>query len=174
MSLMVLIQEIFQHIVCNSPSGKFFSRLRWFFFRNKLGSCLSLFSSATGLVISSPKNVSMGKNVSFNTNVILGAGVSGKIIIGNNCIFGPYVVIRAEDHCFSSLEKPIRDQGHNPGKIIIEDDCWICAHVTITRNVKIGKGSVVGANSVVTKNIPPYSVAAGNPAKVIYSRLEKN
>ena len=56
------------------------------------------------------------------------------------------------------------------GGIIIEDDCWLGSHVTVTKGVRIGKGSVIGANSVVTKDIPPYSVAVGTPAKVIKKR----
>jgi len=87
-------------------------------------------------------------------------------------MIGPYVSIRAADHCFDNLSEPIRCQGHTPGKIVIEDNCWIAGHVTITRNVTIGSGSIVGANSVVTKDIPKNSVAAGNPAKVIRSREE--
>nr|WP_143033346.1 DapH/DapD/GlmU-related protein [Prevotellamassilia timonensis] len=59
-----------------------------------------------------------------------------------------------------------------PGKVIIEDDCWIGFNVIILPGVTIGKGSIIGAGAVVTKSIPPYSVAGGVPAKVIKSRLK--
>ena len=160
-----------EKVICSGPSNRFFSNMRWKFYRNSLRQCSGLFTSFTGLWITNPKNVSIGSGVSLNTHVFVGAGEQGEIEIGNNCLIGPYVVIRAEDHRFDSLEKPIREQGHKSGKIVIEDDCWICAHVTITKDVTIGKGSVIGANSVVTRNIPAYSVAAGNPAKVLRSRL---
>ena len=87
-------------------------------------------------------------------------------------MIGPYVLIRSTDHRFDDLSKPIICQGHTSGKIIIEDNCWIAGHVTLTKCVTIGSGSIIGANSVVTKDIPPNSIAAGNPAKVIRSREE--
>lgn len=118
------------------------------------------------------KNVTVGKNCYFNLGVIIDAGREGKIVIGDNCLFGPYVVVRAADHKFDRMDIPIYKQGHDFGTIVIEDDCWICAHVTITKNVRIGRGSVIGANSVVTHDIPPYSIAVGCPAKVIKSRLD--
>jgi len=118
------------------------------------------------------KNVSVGTNCYFNLGVIIDAGKNGKITIGDNCLFGPYVVVRAADHCFDRVDIPIYKQGHNFGHIVIEDNCWIGAHVTVTKNVRIGKGSVIGANSVVTHDIPEYSVAVGCPARVIKSRLD--
>jgi len=119
-----------------------------------------------------PERVYIGKNVSINRFVTIDASDGGEISIGNNCMIGPYVLIRAADHRFDDLSQPIISQGHKPGQIIIEDNCWIAGHVTITRGVTIGSGSIIGANSVVTRNIPPNSVAAGNPAKVIRSRQD--
>jgi acetyltransferase-like isoleucine patch superfamily enzyme len=55
----------------------------------------------------------------------------------------------------------------------IEDDCWIAANSVILAGVTIGKGSVIAAGSIVTKDVPPYSIVAGNPAKVINSRTDK-
>ena len=81
-----------------------------------------------------------------------------------------FVFMRAADHEFSDPEMRINVQGHRAGRIILEDDCWIGGHTTITRDVTIGRGSVIGANRVVTRDIPPMSVAAGNPARVIRSR----
>jgi acetyltransferase-like isoleucine patch superfamily enzyme len=64
----------------------------------------------------------------------------------------------------------IRDQGVEKKEVIIEDDCWIAANSILLAGVTIGKGSVVAAGSVVTENVPPYSVVAGVPAKWIKSR----
>ncbi|WP_292426066.1 acyltransferase [Methanoregula sp.] len=125
------------------------------------------FTSLTGLWIPCPNTVFIGQNVSINRYVIIDSCDAGRIRIGNNCLIGPYVLIRSADHNFNNPDVLFNKQGHIGGDIIIEDNCWIGGHVTITRNVTIGTGSVVGANSVVTKDIPPHSLAAGNPAKII-------
>ena len=97
-------------------------------------------------------------------------GCSGKITIGNNVMLAPRVSIYAENHVFDHPEILIRDQGVEKKEVIIEDDCWIAANSILLAGVTIGKGSVVAAGSVVTENVPPYSVVAGVPAKWIKSR----
>lgn len=72
---------------------------------------------------------------------------------------------------FERTDIPIRDQGHEAGSIIIEDDVWIGANATILKGVTIGHGAVIGAASVVTSDIPEYAVAVGNPAKVKKYRI---
>lgn len=96
------------------------------------------------------------------SNVII-----GPITIGNNVIIAQNVVASGLNHEYRDITLPIAKQKVNTAPIIIEDDCWIAANVVLTAGVTIGKHSVVAAGSVVTKNIPPYTVAAGNPAKVI-------
>jgi galactoside O-acetyltransferase len=115
-------------------------------------------------------NLVIGSHCSFNHNVMLGAA-GGEIIIGNNVLIGPNVVLRASDHVFTSTEIPIRSQGHRPGRILIGDDVWLAANVVVTSNVSIGSGCVVGAGSIVTRDLPPMSVCVGNPARPISSRL---
>jgi acetyltransferase-like isoleucine patch superfamily enzyme len=68
------------------------------------------------------------------------------------------------------LDVPISEQGFRGGPIEIGEDCWIGRGVIVTGNVKVGRGSVIGANAVVTRDIPEYSVAVGVPAKVIKNR----
>ena len=68
-------------------------------------------------------------------------------------------------------EQPIMKQGVKREFVKIEDDCWIAANTVILAGVTIGKGSVIAAGSVVNKDVPPYSVVAGVPAKVIKSRI---
>jgi len=97
-------------------------------------------------------------------------GCSGKITIGNNVMLAPRVSIYAENHVFDHPEILIRDQGVEKKEVIIEDDCWIAANSIILAGVTIGQGSVVAAGSVVTENVPAYSVVAGVPAKFIKSR----
>jgi len=71
------------------------------------------------------------------------------------------------NHEYRDIYRSIRDQDILVSPIIVEDDCWIAANAVITSGITIGRHSVVAAGSVVTKNIPSYSVVAGNPARVI-------
>jgi acetyltransferase-like isoleucine patch superfamily enzyme len=114
------------------------------------------------------KNIEIGNKVAINrgcefyTSFHLGK----KIVIGNNVVISPNVKFygAAQEYRQKSMPDTADD-------IIIEDDCWICANSIILQGVTIGKGSVIGAGSVVTKNIPPYSVAVGNPARIIKERI---
>ncbi|MBE9178908.1 acyltransferase [Oculatella sp. LEGE 06141] len=97
--------------------------------------------------------------------------LSGDYIkIGNNCLIASHSSIYANNHNFADVTIPIRDQGNSYKGIVIEDDCWLGSGVRVLDGVTIGKGSVVGAGAVVTKSIPPYSIAVGVPAKVISRR----
>ena len=97
--------------------------------------------------------------------------ITGHIKIGDNVLIGPNVVLRASDHIYSSVEVPIRMQGHRFGSIIIGDDVWLGSNVIVTSGVNIGGGCVVGAGSVVTKDLPPMTLCVGVPAKPIRSRI---
>ena len=112
----------------------------------------------------------IGDNFSINSNSQIGAAY-GKMVIGNNCMIAPNCVLRASNHTFDSVDIPILKQGHTYGEILIDDDVWIGSNSVITANVKIGKGSVIGAGSVVTKDVEPYSVVGGVPAKLIKKRI---
>lgn len=109
----------------------------------------------------------------------------GQVDIGANCLFAPNVYLSSGTHQFK--ERPawlIRDQdalvrdpsykATNPRSlpIQVQDDCWIGINAVVMRGVTVGRGSVVGANSVVTKSVDPYSIVAGAPARVIGRRLE--
>lgn len=116
----------------------------------------------------------IGEGLTMGDNSNIGPynyiGCSGKITIGNNVMLAPRVSIYAENHVFDHPELLIRDQGVEKKEVIIEDDCWIAANSIILAGVTIGQGSVVAAGSVVTENVPAYSVVAGVPAKFIKSR----
>lgn len=116
----------------------------------------------------------IGEGLTMGNNSNIGPynyiGCSGKITIGNNVLLAPRVSIYAENHVFDHPEILIRDQGVEKKEVIIEDDCWIAANSILLAGVTIGRGSVVAAGSVVTENVPPYSVVAGVPAKWIKSR----
>ena len=96
---------------------------------------------------------------------------NGTIIIGDDCVMGPDVVMMATSHEFARLDIPIIQQGAKPEKpIIIGNDCWIGTRVIILPGVTVGNGCIVAAGAVVTKSIPPYSIVGGVPAKIIKKR----
>lgn len=91
----------------------------------------------------------------------------GPVSIGNNVIFAQNIVVSGLNHSYEDVHLPISKQKVSTSLIKIEDECWIGANVVITAGVTINRHSIIAAGSVVTKDIPPYSVAAGSPAKVI-------
>jgi acetyltransferase-like isoleucine patch superfamily enzyme len=102
-----------------------------------------------------------------NSLVGLGNVIIGPVKIGNNVILAQNIVASGLNHNYDNISQPIHQQGVNVAPIVIEDDCWIGANTVITAGVTIGKHSVVAAGAVVTKSIPPYSVAVGNPSRII-------
>ena len=97
-------------------------------------------------------------------------GCSGFIEIGDNVMMSPRVSLYAENHVFDNPDVLMKEQGVQRQFIRIEDDCWIAANSIVLAGVTIGRGSVIAAGTVVTKDVPPYSIVAGVPAKVIGSR----
>ncbi len=98
---------------------------------------------------------------------------SGDIKIGKGCLISSHVGIYSNNHNFADPTRYICAQGITSEGIVIEDDCWLGTGVKVLDGVTIGRGSVIGAGAVVTKDIPPYSVAVGVPAKVMAHRDEK-
>jgi len=94
----------------------------------------------------------------------------GHIKVGKDCLIAAHTGIAANNHKFADLEQAIRQQGLTTEGVVIEDDCWLGYKVSVLDGVTIGQGSVIGAGAVVTKDIPPYSVAIGVPARVVASR----
>jgi acetyltransferase-like isoleucine patch superfamily enzyme len=109
--------------------------------------------------------IKIGKNFYMN----VGCHLLGDITIGDDVLIGPKTVIWGRDHGMSK-HKPIYTQGHVKAPILIGNDVWIGANVTILKGVIIEDGAVIGAGSVVTKSIPSYAIATGNPAIVIKRR----
>ena len=98
-------------------------------------------------------------------------GCAGLIRIGSNVMMSPRVSLYAENHNSSDIGRPMKEQGVTREPIVIENDCWIASHAVVLAGVTIGRGSIVAAGSVVTSDVPPFSVVAGAPARVIRSRL---
>lgn len=101
------------------------------------------------------------------TRIGIGNVVIGPVNIGNNVIFAQNIVMSGLNHVYEDIHTPIHRQPVTTDLISIEDDCWLGANVVVTAGVTIGKHSVIAAGAVVTKDIPPNSIAVGNPARVI-------
>lgn len=120
------------------------------------------------------KNIEVGNDVSVGGGAFFLASKS-RIIIGNKVLFGPNVTIVGGNHNTSvpfqfmydmEEKRPEDDQD-----VVIEDDVWVGTGVIILKGVRVGRGSVIAAGAVVIKNVPPYTVAAGVPAKPIRGRF---
>lgn len=152
-----------------------------------------------GQAIVGHNNIYIGKNNVFRQNVMLSAwasdnGIEPRITIGDGCDFGRFnhitcankvtigncvltgmfVLITDNFHGDTKMDftPPLMRPLVSKGAVVIEDNVWIGDKVSILPGVHIGEGAIIGANSVVTKDIPRYTVAAGSPAKVIKNMLE--
>ncbi|MCU0567681.1 MAG: acyltransferase [Oculatellaceae cyanobacterium Prado106] len=103
--------------------------------------------------------------------VIIGPGT---IKIGKDCLIAAHASLNSNNHIFAEQATPIRLQGITCRGIEIEDDCWLGTGVRVVDGVTIGKGCVVGAGAVVTRSLPPYSIAVGVPARVIGQRGQRS
>ncbi len=125
----------------------------------------------TNVLLDEPgEGMLMGDN--SNIGPLSYIGCSGFIEIGSRVMMGPRVNLMAESHKFDDLSRPIKEQGVERSFIKIEDDVWIGANVTILDGVVVGKGSIIAAGAVVTKDVPALSIVAGVPAKLLRRRGE--
>ena len=122
----------------------------------------------TGSLSHIGKGVVIGDNTTFGSDCYFGA--AGGIEIGKDVVAGQYIRFHSENHNYSDLNKPIRDQGVTHKGIKIGDNCWIGAGAVFLDGAELGNGCVVGANAVVTKKFPANSVIVGVPAKLIRNR----
>lgn len=109
--------------------------------------------------------IKIGKNCLISEFSVLRG--QGGITIGDNVYTSPFVQIVAVNHVYDDPSRPIIEQGITAQGIVIEDDAWIGSSAIILDGVRVGKGAVVAAGAVVSKDVPPHTVVAGVPAKVI-------
>lgn len=128
------------------------------------------------------RNVNIRRGAEFGPEVEIGnssgigsySQVNGKTIIGDDVMMGRECIINVNNHIIDDITIPMNRQGIAPRRpVIIEDDVWIGMRAIIMNGVRIGTGSVIGAGAVVTKDVPPYAIVGGVPAKVIRYRNEK-
>ncbi len=114
------------------------------------------------------KRVKIGDHVFINK----GTTIEGEVEIGNFIKIGQNVLITAKNHTYTDYTKPISMQGFTEKKVVIGDDVWIGSQAVILPGVHIGRGAIIGANAVVTKNVEMYAIVAGVPAKTIKYRFD--
>jgi acetyltransferase-like isoleucine patch superfamily enzyme len=122
----------------------------------------------TGVIRDMGEGLVIGSNVGIAQNCFL--QVRGRVIIGNDVIFGPGVYLFSENHNFDNPDLPVSVQGETRKGVRIGDGVWIGARAVILDGVKIGRSSIVAAGSVVNKDVPPFAIVAGVPAKIIKDR----
>lgn len=129
----------------------------------ELGNEVTIWSHVHKTHISVGRNAKLvvGNNTFINSGSII--SVRHGVTIGNNCQIANQVIIMDSD--FHGVKK--RDEAEKPSPIFIEDDVWLAARSIVLKGVRIGQGAVVGAGAVVTKDIPPFTLVGGIPAKVI-------
>jgi len=108
----------------------------------------------------------IGDNTHINDGFVVACNLS--VEIGNSVLIADRVFIGDSDHGYEEIGRPIMEQKMSEAEAVkVEDDSWIGINVCILKGVTIGKHSVIGAGAVVTESVAPYSVVAGNPAKVL-------
>jgi acetyltransferase-like isoleucine patch superfamily enzyme len=110
------------------------------------------------------RNISIGERGFINRGAYFSAP-NGQIVIGDDALIGADVFLAAGHHRYSTVGKPINGQGYleEEQRIVIGDDVWLASRVIVLGNVTIHNGAVVGAGSMVLKDLPPYCLCAGNP-----------
>lgn len=152
----------------------------WHFLEKKL---LAKMITACGKNVHIPGDVKLyGYDISMGDNVIIGSGsvlmcADAPIRIGNNVMFGPRVTVITGDHRIDYVGKVMFDVtvadklSENDMPVVFEGDNWIGANATILKGVTVGEGAVVAAGALVTKDVAPYTVVGGVPARYIKDRF---
>ena len=112
--------------------------------------------------------LSLGTEVFIGRNCYVGA--FQPVEIGSYAIIGAYSYIISANHCYASREMPIKHQGFTGAPIVIGEDAWLGTRVTVLPGVTIGMGAIIAGGSVVNKNVPPYEVWGGMPARFLKAR----
>lgn len=166
-------KQLFIYYSYLSNIGSFLLNCAPHFVRNIVYKIL-LRKMGTGTIIDYHVYMRYFKNIEIGSNVVINRGcqlyttykLKKKIIIKDNVTISPNTKLYGAAHDYNS--QPMLDTAED---ITIEENCWICADVTILQGVTIGENSVIGAKSVVCSNIPKNSIAVGNPARVIKERF---
>jgi len=160
-----------KHLVDTTlPGSSLAMRFRCFLCKQIFKSYKGNFKVHSGVDFGTGINVVIGENSSLNRNAWIGNDTQ----IGNNVMMGPEIVILSGSHNFDRIDIPMTEQGAPPrNPVIIGDDVWIGTRTIILPGVKIGNHVIIGAGSIVTKDVPEWAIVGGNPAKIIKYRKNK-
>ena len=160
-------ETFFLTLANNLPRFKYFDTLRYKLLKKAgmdiAGPCM-IWAPITIRPIGGAKNIKIGRSSFLNTNIRFGVPMD-KVIIGENVLVGPNTMFETAGH--GLVHHPETGRGTHSKPIIIEDEAWIGGGSIITQGVTIGKGAVVAAGSVVTKDVSPCTIVGGVPAKFI-------
>jgi len=149
------------------PGGRLWRAMRFWICRQLFGTCGKNLNIEHKAFFHSGRNITIGDNSGIGVRAYL----SGKINIGRDVMMGKDVSIITANHNFDRIDIPMNQQGFKSEEpVVIKDDVWIGDRVYILPGVTVGRGAIIGACAVVTKDVPEYAIVAGNPAKVIKSR----
>lgn len=168
---LIIYYSIARHLPHSGVAGGLFGRIR----AALAGGILE--ATGKGVNVEKKAYFGNGRQITIGHNSGLGVNclINGPLQIGNDVMMGPDVVILTQNHKFSDLQIPMRLQGHYPRKkVTIGDDVWIGIRAIILPGVTIGKGAIVAAGAVVTKDVPPYAIVGGNPARIIKYKTPQN
>ncbi|MBO4389006.1 MAG: acyltransferase [Spirochaetales bacterium] len=146
--------------------------------RPSLGKCGKRVHIGRHCSLSGTKNIELGNDVYFG-DYFLCMATRAKVIVGDHVFTGPNVTIISGNHqtdIKGRLMDSISDEEKDPEldkDVVIKGDNWIAANAVILKGVTVGEGAVISAGAVVTKDVPPYSVVGGIPAKVIKMRFHE-
>lgn len=146
--------------------GQFIARIRRFILPSDIDSGTLIWD---GVHIDNPSNLVIGKNCSVNRGTVIHCG--GGVNIASNVLIGPNVTIYSQNHNFIYKNELISNQGYSKESVIIEEDVWVASNVIILPGVRVRKGCVIGAGSVLSKDTEEFGVYVGNPAKKIKNRM---
>jgi acetyltransferase-like isoleucine patch superfamily enzyme len=139
--------------------------LRYLFYKIIFRSLGGMCYISPGVTMQRSYGIKIGKNFAVNRGTFIDG--KGEVEIGDNVLIGPYVMIASAQHSFDRPDLPIIMQPEKKAKVKIGNDVWVGTHAIILPGVCIGNRVVIGANSVVTHDVEPYSVVVGTPAKKI-------
>lgn len=156
----------------------FFKPLRMWFQARKIKTIGRTSEIRPYATILGTNNVIIGERVIIPPYTLLSTepyNAISKITIEDDVLLGPNVSIYSATHKFEDPSKPIKDQGYTVAPVILKKGCWIGVNVVILPGITVGYNAVVGANSVVTKDVPDFAIAVGAPAKIIrYTKIKLN